>query len=198
LRQAFGKGLRRCGILQVRAFRLAQETVVRLKLSMPAGDCPFEKLRPSALVRDDGYFMALAYNLAVDAFRAEEVPVGAVIVKKGEVIASAANQVEALRDATAHAEMLALTAAAKALGDWRLEGCTLYVTKEPCPMCAGGMMLSRVERVVYGMADPKMGGVGGACRINELPESFHRYKAEIGPLQVECAALLKAFFSRKR
>ncbi len=142
--------------------------------------------------------MALAYNLAIDAYRENEVPVGAVIVKDGEVIASAYNRVEALRDATAHAEILAITAAAKAIGDWRLEGCTMFVTKEPCPMCAGALMLSRIERVVYAVGDPKMGGVGGALSINNLPDSFHRYQAVAGPMVEENTALLKAFFAQKR
>ncbi len=165
---------------------------------MSALPCPFEKVRPSALVRDDAYFMALATNLAIDAYRAGEVPVGAVIVKDGEVVGSGYNRVEALKDATAHAEVLAITTAAKAIGDWRLEGCTMFVTKEPCPMCAGALMLSRIARVVYAVGDPKMGGVGGALSINNLRDSFHRYEALKGPMESENTALLKAFFAQKR
>jgi len=160
--------------------------------------CPFDKIRPSALNLDDKYYMSMAYNLAVDAFRIDEVPIGAVIVRGGEIIASAYNQVETLNDATAHAEMLAITAAAKATEDWRLEECTLYVTKEPCPMCAGALLLSRIDKVVYGCGDPKMGGNGGALAINKLEGSFHRYNAVQGPLEEECTALIKAFFGLKR
>ena len=106
--------------------------------------------------------MALAFNRAVDAWREDEVPIGAVIVKAGEVVASAHNAVESLKDPTAHAEILAITQAAKAIGDWRLNECTLYVTKEPCPMCAGAAIMSRLGRVVYAWGDPKMGCLGGA------------------------------------
>lgn len=163
-------------------------------------ECPFEKKFPSELVKDDTHFMTLAYNLAIDAYRADEVPVGAVIVKQGQVIASASNQVERLGDATAHAEMLAITAAAKTIGDWRLESCTLVVTKEPCPMCAGALMLSRIEKVIFAIPDPKMGGNGGALKINAMERSFHRYESVqfTGPLAEECTAMLKAFFEGKR
>lgn len=163
-------------------------------------DCPFEKKFPSELIKDDTHFMTLAYNLAIEAYCADEVPVGAVIVKDARVISSARNQVESLSDATAHAEMLAITSAAKALGDWRLEGCTLYVTKEPCPMCAGALMLSRIEKVIFAVPDPKMGGNGGALKINAMEKSFHRYESVQypGPLQAECVAVLKAFFEGKR
>ena len=163
-------------------------------------DCPFQKKFPSELVKDETYFMTLAYNLAVEAYCGDEVPVGAVIVKNGEVVATSSNQVEGLKDATAHAEMLAITSAAKALNDWRLEGCTLYVTKEPCPMCAGALMLSRIEKVVYAVADPNMGGNGGAIAINKMEKSFHRYESVPyeGELKYECTAMLKAFFEGKR
>ena len=99
--------------------------------------CPFQKRFPSQLVRDDAFYMSLAYNQAIDAWREDEVPIGAVIVSAGEVIGSAHNRVEGSQDPTAHAEMLAITQAASRLGDWRLEGATVYVTKEPCPMCSG-------------------------------------------------------------
>lgn len=142
--------------------------------------------------------MTLAYNLAIDAYRSDEVPVGALIVKDVEVIASAYNQVEKLKDATAHAEMLCITQAAQKLGDWRLQGCVLYVTKEPCPMCAGALLLSRISRVVFGSSDPKMGGNGGALDINQLPGSFHHYGSCQGPMERECTELLKSFFSIRR
>src|ERR1039458_1354633 len=106
-------------------------------------DCPFEKRFPSQLVRDDMFFMSLAYNQAIDAWRADEAPIGAVIELRGEAIGAAHNTVESAHDPTAHAEMLALTQAAAKLGDWRLAGATLYVTKEPCPMCSGAMLIDR-------------------------------------------------------
>ena len=109
--------------------------------------CPFEKLFPSQLVRDDVFYMSLAYNQAIDAWRRDEVPIGAVIAIDGEIVGSAHNTVEGARDPTAHAEMLALTQAAAKVGNWRLEGATVFVTKEPCPMCSGAMLMSRVRRV---------------------------------------------------
>ena len=107
--------------------------------------CPFEKRFPSQLVRDDVFFMSLAYNQAIDAWRRDEVPIGCVIERDGEVLAMAHNTVEGAHDPTAHAEMLAITQAAAAIGDWRLENCTLYVTKEPCPMCSGATLMSRLR-----------------------------------------------------
>jgi tRNA(adenine34) deaminase len=161
----------------------------------------FEKKYPSALTLDDTYFMTLAYNLSIDAYRADEVPVGAIIVKDSAIVSQAFNQVETLKDATAHAEMLCITQAAQKLSDWRLSDCTLYVTKEPCPMCAGALMLARISKVVYAIADPKTGGNGGALNIHQLPESFHRYKStqindELS--QNECTEILKEFFRAKR
>ena len=119
--------------------------------------CPFEKRFPSQLERNDVFFMSLAYNQAIDGWRQDEVPIGAVIEVDGEIVASAHNTVEGSDDPTAHAEMLALTQAAAKLGDWRLEGATVYVTKEPCPMCSGAMLMARVKRVCYAVPDPKMG-----------------------------------------
>ena len=161
--------------------------------------CPFEKRFPSQLLRDDAFFMSLAYNQAIDAWRQDEVPIGAVIVSGGEVIGAAHNRVEGSRDPTAHAEMLALTQAASRLGDWRIEGATVYVTKEPCPMCSGAMVMSRVKRVCYAVADPKMGCLGGAANLNELPRSNHRLElTAVGVLEDECRALIQAFFRTKR
>lgn len=119
--------------------------------------CPFPPLHPSYLSRGDEFFMKLAYNQALKAWNCGEVPVGAVIEFGGELIAQAHNSVEGSRDPTAHAEILAITQAAAKLGDWRLAGATLYVTKEPCPMCAGACVMSRLKRVVYAVSDPKMG-----------------------------------------
>ena len=114
-----------------------------------------------------------AIRQAVKAYEADEVPVGAVIVRNDRVIARAWNQVEMLNDATAHAEMLALTAAEAAVGDWRLNDCTLYVTKEPCPMCAGAIVHCRLARVVFGVSDPKGGAAGGAMNLLQFPTLNH-------------------------
>src|SRR6187399_3277982 len=122
----------------------------------------------------DEYFMSEALRLARKAFAAEEVPVGAVIVREGRIIARAWNQVEMLKDATAHAEMLAITQAEQAVGDWRLTDCTLYVTKEPCPMCAGAAVHVRFARVVFGVGDPKGGAAGGAMNLLQFPTLNHR------------------------
>ena len=164
-----------------------------------APDCPFEKRFPSQLVRDDEFFMSLAYNQAIDAWRRDEVPIGAVIARDGEIVALAHNTVESAHDPTAHAEMLALTQAAAALGDWRLEGCTLYVTKEPCPMCSGATLMSRLQRVCYAVRDPKMGCLGGATDLNALPRVNHHLEITAGGvLEDECRDLLQAFFRLKR
>ncbi len=171
--------------------------MVRSAASAPP--CPFAKLHPSQLVRDDAFFMAMAYNQALDAWREDEVPIGCVIVRGGEVVAQAHNTVEAAHDPTAHAEMLAITQAAAAIGDWRLEDCTLYVTKEPCPMCSGATLMSRLKRVCYAVPDPKMGCLGGATNLNELARVNHRVELTAGgPLEGECRELLQAFFRLKR
>jgi tRNA(adenine34) deaminase len=162
-------------------------------------NCPFEKRYPSQLVRDDAFFMSLAYNRAIDAWREDEVPIGAVIESGGEVIGAAHNRVEKSGDPTAHAEMLALTQASSRLGDWRLEDATVYVTKEPCPMCSGAMVMSRVKRVCFAVPDPKMGCLGGAANLNDLPRSNHHFAVTAGgPLEAECRELIQAFFRVKR
>jgi tRNA(adenine34) deaminase len=143
--------------------------------------------------------MSLAYNQAIDAWRLDEVPIGAVIAVGGEIIAAAHNTVESAQDPTAHAEMLAITQAASKLGNWRLEGATLYVTKEPCPMCSGALLMSRVQRVCYAVPDPKMGCLGGATNLNELPRVNHHVELTAGGvLEPECRELLQAFFKAKR
>lgn len=165
----------------------------------PAFDCPFEKRFPSQLVRDDTFFMSLAYNQAIDAWRKDEVPIGCVIELGGEVIASAHNTVEGAHDPTAHAEVLAITQAAASIGDWRLDGATLYVTKEPCPMCSGATLMSRLKRVCYAVPDPKMGCLGGATNLNDLPRVNHHLELTVGGvLEPECRELLQAFFKLKR
>lgn len=150
-------------------------------------------------LHSDAHFMGQALREARKAYAATEVPVGAVVVCEGRVIARAWNQVETLRDATAHAEMLALTAAQQSLGDWRLEGCTLYVTKEPCPMCAGAIVHCRPERVVFGCPDAKAGAAGGWINLLEAnPPLNHRCDVTSGVLGEECLGLLQGFFREAR
>jgi len=146
----------------------------------------------------DDYFMGEALRQARRAFDAEEVPVGAVIVRENKIIARAFNQVELLKDATAHAEILAITQAAHAVGDWRLDGATLFVTKEPCPMCAGAMVLSRVQRLIYGVADPKSGGAGSIFNITEQGGLNHTVTVTAGVKEAEARQLLQEFFRVRR
>lgn len=161
--------------------------------------CPFPPLHPSELCRDDRYFMTLAYNEALKAWDEDEVPVGAVVVNKdGMVVAAAHNRTIAACDPTAHAEMLAITQAANAVGDWRLNDCTLFVTKEPCPMCSGATLMARLGRVVYALGDPKMGCLGGAAALQDLPQTNHRPQVVSGVFEKECAELIRAYFKQKR
>ena len=146
----------------------------------------------------DDHFMGDALRQARLAYDADEVPIGAVIVRAGRVIARAFNQVELLKDATAHAEILALTQAAHALGDWRLDGATLFVTKEPCPMCAGAIVLSRVQRVVFGVADPKSGGAGSVFNITGQGGLNHKVVVTAGIQELVARQLLQDFFRSKR
>jgi tRNA(adenine34) deaminase len=149
-------------------------------------------------LHSDDYFMGEALRQAAKAYEMGEVPVGAVVVREGRIIARAGNQVETLKDATAHAEMLALTQAENAVGDWRLTDCTLYVTKEPCPMCAGAAVHTRVARVVFGASDPKGGAAGGALNLLQFPTLNHRCEITSGLRLEECRALLQSFFSEQR
>jgi len=162
------------------------------------GPCPFPKFHPSQLQRDDEFFMKLAFNQGIMAWNEGEVPIGAVLVQGDELIGSAHNMVELTGDPTAHAEILAITQASRAIGDWRLNGCTLYVTKEPCPMCSGATIMARIDRVVYGVRDPKMGCLGGGTSLHELPGLNHRVEAIGGVMEAECRALLQEFFRKKR
>jgi tRNA(adenine34) deaminase len=149
-------------------------------------------------------FMRQALREAEAALAEEEVPIGAVIVYEDpeggarRVIAAAHNQREQLRDPTAHAEMIAITQAAQALSNWRLEHCTLYVTLEPCPMCAGAIVLARVPRVVYGAADPKAGAVQTLYRLLEDPRLNHRGEVIGGVLAQPCGEIISRFFQKKR
>ncbi|MBN2451929.1 MAG: nucleoside deaminase [Lentisphaeria bacterium] len=142
--------------------------------------------------------MRLALRLAEEAEAAGEVPVGAVVRHGDRIVARARNQVEMLRDATAHAEMIALTQASAAVGDWRLTECTLVVTKEPCAMCAGAMVNARLGRLVYGCPDPRMGAAGSALQITDFPGMLHRVEVTGGVLSAACQALLQEFFRRRR
>lgn len=139
-----------------------------------------------------------ALRQAMKAFEADEVPVGAVVVREGKIIARAFNQIELLKDATAHAEMLALTQAEAAVGDWRLTDCDLFVTKEPCVMCAGALVHTRIRRVVFGCADPQSGAAGGMLNLLQYPGLNHHCEITTGVLQEECATILQEFFRRKR
>src|SRR5262245_40412308 len=149
-------------------------------------------------LQSDHYFMGEALRQAARAYAAEEVPVGAVIVRDGRIIARAHNQVELLKDATAHAEMLALTQAEQLVGDWRLTDCTLYVTKEPCPMCAGAIVHTRLARVVFGASDSKGGAAGSALNLLDFPGLNHHCEITHGVREEECRALLQNFFSERR
>ena len=153
--------------------------------------------KPIDLISDD-YFMGEALRLARMAYEADEVPVGAVIVSDAKIITRAHNQVELLKDATAHAEILAITQAAQALGDWRLEGCTLFVTKEPCPMCAGAIMLSRVKRLVFGVRDERAGGAGSVFPITSAEGLNHVVQVVAGVKETEARDLLQSFFRARR
>jgi tRNA(adenine34) deaminase len=150
------------------------------------------------LIRDDDEGMQAALREARAADAADEVPVGCVIAHEGTIIGRGHNQVEALQDATAHAEILAIGAASNALGSWRLAGCTLYVTLEPCAMCAGAMVLARVGRLVYGAADPKAGACGSVLDVIHERRLNHRLEVASGVLSQECGDALRAFFARKR
>ena len=142
--------------------------------------------------------MMEAIRQAQAAAAEDEVPVGAVIFRDGKILAQAHNGREQLRDPTAHAEMLAITQAASSLADWRLEGCTLYVTLEPCPMCAGAIVLARIPRVVFGATDPKAGAVRSLYRLLDDPRLNHRCEIVEGVMAQECGALLTEFFAAKR
>jgi tRNA(adenine34) deaminase len=149
-------------------------------------------------LQSDHYFMGEALRQAAKAYERGEVPVGAVIVHEGKIIARAFNQVEALKDATAHAEMLALTQAEMAMGDWRLTDCILYTTKEPCPMCAGAIVHTRIARVVFGASDLKGGAAGSAMNLLQFPTLNHRCEISSGVRLEECRALLQIFFAEQR
>ena len=146
----------------------------------------------------DEYFMREALRQGQKAYAADEVPVGAVVARENKIIGRAHNQVELLKDATAHAEMLALTQAEAAVGDWRLTDCDLYVTKEPCVMCAGAVVHTRIRRVIFGCADRSAGAAGSMMNLLQMPTLNHRCEITSGVLQNECAAILQDFFRKRR
>ncbi len=148
--------------------------------------------------RDDSYFMRQALAEAAAAPEHEDVPVGAVVVREGRIIARGHNQRELLGDPTAHAEMIAITAAAEAVGSWRLDDCTLYVTLEPCPMCAGAIVQARMARLVYAAPDPKAGACGSLFTLTSDERLNHRVPTESGLLADEAADLLRSFFAAQR
>src|ERR1044071_5155878 len=147
---------------------------------------------------NDDYFMREALRQALKGSKADEVPVGAIVVRAGKIIGRAYNQVELLKDATAHAEMLALTQAEEAVGDWRLTDCDLYVTKEPCAMCAGALVHTRIRRVIFGCADPVAGAAGSVVNLLQMPTLNHRCDIAFGVLENECAGILRDFFRERR
>ncbi len=148
--------------------------------------------------KDDERYMRAAVDAAKVAEENGDVPIGAVIVRDGVIIGRAYNQREQLQDPTAHAEIIALTQAAAALENWHLNGCTMYVTLEPCPMCAGALVLSRMDRLVYGCNDPKAGACGSLYNIVRDGRLNHRLEVTAGVLQQECKAQLQDFFQRRR
>jgi tRNA(adenine34) deaminase len=154
-------------------------------------------LKP-VLNKNDEYYMSLALKEAEAAASEDEVPVGAVIVYQERVIGRAHNQREKLRDPTAHAEMVAVTQAAAYLQNWRLTDCAIYVTIEPCAMCAGALVLARMERIVYGVPDPKGGACGSVFNIVDEPRLNHRIQVTRGVLAAECSRVLSDFFKRRR
>ncbi|OGV33784.1 MAG: tRNA-specific adenosine deaminase [Lentisphaerae bacterium GWF2_45_14] len=150
------------------------------------------------IIFDDAHFMKAALRQAEMAAEEGEVPVGAVAVMNGRIIARAYNQVEKLKDATAHAEILVITQASAALGDWRLDNVDIYVTKEPCAMCSGAMVNSRIRTVIYGMPDPRSGAAGSALDVTGFKGMLHNVEAKSGILEDDCKELFQSFFKKVR
>lgn len=163
-----------------------------------SGHLAYREAMEDLLFRDDQALMREALRLAKKAAAGDEVPIGAVITKNGRIVGRGYNQVELLRDPTAHAEILAITQAAAAVGDWRLNDCDLVVTKEPCPMCAGAAVHARLRRVVFGCEDPRGGAAGGILNLLQMSQLNHRCDITSGVLADECSALLQEFFRGKR
>jgi tRNA(adenine34) deaminase len=147
---------------------------------------------------DHQYFMQMALDEAQRAFELSEVPVGAVVAHEGRIIGRGHNRTETLKDATAHAEIIALTSAAEKIGDWRLEGCLLYSTIEPCAMCAGAAVLSRIKTIIFGAKDPKFGACGSIFEIPTEKRLNHRIEVISGVMEPEAIALMQLFFRQLR
>jgi len=147
---------------------------------------------------DDIHFMTIALEEAKKAFEKAEAPIGAIVVKDNEIISRSHNLRESLQDPTAHAELLAIRDAAAKLGRWRLTDCTVYVTLEPCAMCAGAMVLARIKRLVYGASDPKAGAVGSLMNVLSFEKLNHQIDVESGILEKECGGILSDFFLSRR
>ena len=160
------------------------------------GDSPNESPKPT--IDFDLHWMQRALEMAMEAELAEEVPVGAIIVHQGVAIAAARNERETLKDPTAHAEMIAITQAAASMEDWRLENCTLYVTLEPCLMCAGAILQSRIPRVVFGASDPKGGAVRSLYQVLEDSRLNHRCDLTPDVMAEPCGQILTRFFASRR
>jgi len=171
-------------------------------LNLQPARCPevvrFIVARQRVFFAKDEYFMRLAIREAERALEHDDVPIGAVVVRDGEVIGAGRNERELRSDPTAHAEVLALREASRALGSWRVLESVLYVTLEPCAMCAGAIVLARVPRVVYGTTDPKAGAAGSVLDVLGEPRLNHRPQVDGGLLALECAALLTDFFATRR
>jgi tRNA(adenine34) deaminase len=147
---------------------------------------------------DDRELMTIALEEARTALAHDDVPIGCVVARDGEVLVRARNRRELDRDPTAHAEIIVLREASQEIGSWRLDGCTVYVTLEPCAMCAGAMVLARVDRLVYGAPDPKAGAVRSLFNIVDDPRLNHRVEITAGMLEEECSAVLREFFAARR
>lgn len=147
---------------------------------------------------DQNYWMGVALREAENAYRIGEVPVGAVIVFNNQLIGRGFNQTEKLKDPTAHAEILAITSACQAVGDWRLDGAQLYCTLEPCSMCSGAAVLARIEKIIFGASDPKFGACGSIFNIPVDPRLNHRIQLEGGVMAEESAELMRSFFKNVR
>ena len=159
---------------------------------------PFSSMNGPHFFPRDEYFMRLALREATFALDHDDVPIGAVIVRDGEVLAAAHNERELRQDPTAHAELIALRDAARTLGSWRVLDSVMYVTLEPCSMCAGAIVLARMPRVVFGASDPKAGAAGSALNVLDVPQLNHRPQVESGLLADESGELLRAFFGSRR
>ena len=149
-------------------------------------------------MKDDAYYMSVALKEASKAAYKDEVPVGAVVVKDGKIIAKAHNQREKRNDPTGHAEILAIRAACRKLNSWRLVGCAIYVTIEPCSMCAGTILWARLARIVYGASDPKGGALGSSYNLFEQKGLNHQLEIKGGVLKQECALIISEYFKKKR